>query len=63
MKKLGWVVCGLLLAVLTYAQSGGTIAGTVLDKAGKAIDNLAAKDFTITEDGVPQTMSRHHDAC
>ena len=29
---------------------------SVKDKSGKSIDNLAAKDFTITEDGVPQTI-------
>jgi VWFA-related protein len=30
---------------------------TVKDKAGKTITGLAAKDFTVTEDGVPQKIS------
>ena len=30
---------------------------TIKDKNGKNIEGLAAKDFTITEDGVPQTVS------
>jgi VWFA-related protein len=30
---------------------------TVKDKSGKTIDNLTAKDFTITEDNVPQTIA------
>jgi VWFA-related protein len=30
---------------------------TVKDKKGKSIDNLTAKDFTVTEDGVPQKIS------
>jgi VWFA-related protein len=30
---------------------------TVKDKAGRPIEGLAAKDFSITEDGVPQTIS------
>jgi VWFA-related protein len=30
---------------------------TVKDKDGKSIDDLTAKDFVITEDGVPQTIS------
>jgi VWFA-related protein len=29
---------------------------TVKDKSGKSIDNLKATDFTITEDGVPQSI-------
>src|ERR1700730_14594864 len=29
---------------------------SVKDKNGKAIENLAAKDFTVTEDGVPQAI-------
>ena len=30
---------------------------TVKDKAGRPIEGLTAKDFSITEDGVPQTIS------
>jgi len=30
---------------------------TVKDKDGKSVDDLTAKDFAITEDGVPQTIS------
>src|ERR1035437_5558668 len=30
---------------------------TVKDKNGKAVEGLAAKDFSITEDNVPQTVS------
>ncbi len=29
---------------------------SVIDKNGKPIEGLTAKDFTITEDGVPQTI-------
>src|SRR5258705_13011160 len=30
---------------------------TVKDKAGRPIEGLTTKDFSITEDGVPQTIS------
>src|SRR2546427_5884060 len=30
---------------------------TVKDKAGRPIEGLTARDFSITEDGVPQTIS------
>ena len=30
---------------------------TVKDKAGKIVEGLSAKDFTVTEDGKPQTIS------
>src|SRR4029079_5736135 len=32
-------------------------AVTVTDKNGNPVENLTAKDFTITEDGKPQTIS------
>ncbi len=50
----------------TPAQAPGTIRVgsrlvveevTVKDKKGKSIDGLTAADFTLTEDGVPQTVS------
>src|SRR5206468_1544139 len=48
------------------AQSGVTFRSgtrlivetvTVKDKSGKPIEGLTAKDFTLTEDGEPQTIS------
>lgn len=60
------------LRVVAAQQSGSPAAGlpqfvanlglviddvTVTDQNGTAIEGLTAKDFTITEDGVPQTIS------
>src|SRR5882724_8058098 len=56
----------IILACTLYAQQPPATFQTstqlviqtvnVKDKNGKAIEGLTAKDFTITEDGVPQTI-------
>jgi VWFA-related protein len=45
-------------AQATFSSTTQLVVETVnvKDKSGKPIPNLAAKDFTITEDGVPQTI-------
>jgi VWFA-related protein len=42
----------------TLALKSQLVVETVIvkDKQGKSIDNLTAKDFTLTEDGTPQTI-------
>ena len=46
-------------AVATFSTTSQLVVETVSvkDKNGKAIEGLTAKDFTITEDGVPQMIS------
>jgi VWFA-related protein len=45
-------------AQATFSTTTQLVVETVnvKDKSGKSIDNLTAKDFTITEDGVPQAI-------
>src|ERR1700726_3220640 len=45
-------------AAATFQSSTQLVIETVSVKGkdGKPIDNLSAKDFTVTEDGVPQTI-------
>jgi VWFA-related protein len=45
-------------AVTTFKTNVSVVIETVIvrDKAGKIIPNLTAKDFTVTEDGVAQTI-------
>src|SRR5580704_3625803 len=63
------IIFGFAAAAQTPKPAGGDAQATfstttqlvietvnVKDKSGKSIDNLTAKDFTITEDGVPQTI-------
>src|SRR5947209_4155804 len=65
------LVCGLLCSQVSAQQQPPAPDGTVTfkantqlvvetvivkDKNGKAIEGLTAKDFVITEDGVPQTI-------
>src|SRR5947209_1193387 len=65
------LLCGLLAIVVGHGQQpaqNGTLrfqsstqlvveTVSVTDKNGRPIEGLTAKDFTITEDGVPQTIS------
>jgi len=45
-------------SVTTFKSNVSVVIETVIvrDKAGKIIPNLTAKDFTVTEDGAPQTI-------
>jgi VWFA-related protein len=54
----------LLMAPLAFGQTATFTTGTqlvvetvvVTDKKGSAVEGLTAKDFTVTENGVPQTI-------